>query len=350
MRHPVIFGAFLLGCAFLVSAAVQPLDYFNFAADTLNSLTATSSATSTTAAAPATRATLVDVVRQLQDQIQYLANTVNSMRADIGAAKMRATFKRNLAKGDSGSDVRTLQEILIQIADIYPANADASSIVSGHYGPLTEAAMKRFQAQEGLKQTGVFDDETREKFYDAVSGLLVEDDSGVKLSPVDLSGLPDFQNLSDLQKQVADLSNATEAGNTNINTLQDEITELDSRLATAESNLILLQGETTNLAGSIPAPAQSQSISITNLATSSIAKNSVTITWNTNTTGTSEVDYSLNSSLTSPTIVTSSTLLTIHRVILSSLSASTKYYFKAVSRDASGGTISSPIQWFTTTP
>lgn len=57
---------------------------------------------------------------------------------------------RNLSRGDTGNDVRTLQVFLIeQATGIYP-----EALVTGTYGPLTEQAVQRFQEREGIAQEG----------------------------------------------------------------------------------------------------------------------------------------------------------------------------------------------------
>jgi len=56
---------------------------------------------------------------------------------------------RTLRKGDEGEDVRGLQKILIGAGHLPGGSAD------GHFGPRTEAATKRLQAQLGLVADGI---------------------------------------------------------------------------------------------------------------------------------------------------------------------------------------------------
>ena len=57
--------------------------------------------------------------------------------------------------GMQGSDVRTFQTLLAKDPSIYP-----EGIISGYFGPLTRAAVKRLQARHGLPQTGRADAQT----------------------------------------------------------------------------------------------------------------------------------------------------------------------------------------------
>lgn len=65
------------------------------------------------------------------------------------ASPVAAGLTRQLGSGSEGDDVRSLQEFLAKDSSIYPEGK-----VTGHYGPLTVAAVKRFQAIYGLTQVG----------------------------------------------------------------------------------------------------------------------------------------------------------------------------------------------------
>ena len=76
---------------------------------------------------------------------------------------------RSLKKGSLGSDVKTLQELLNQIAIVTPA-----LVVDGDFGSKTEAAIKTFQKKTGIKQDGIYGDET----HKALMGAVADDDAG----------------------------------------------------------------------------------------------------------------------------------------------------------------------------
>ena len=62
-----------------------------------------------------------------------------------------------LQKGASGDEVKTLQQFLISRGVL------GSGSATGYFGSLTEAAVKKFQAEVGLEQVGIVGPITREK-------------------------------------------------------------------------------------------------------------------------------------------------------------------------------------------
>ena len=62
------------------------------------------------------------------------------------------------AFGFSNDQVTLLQQMLSHDPEIYP-----EAIITGYYGPLTEAAVKRFQQKYGIEQTGIAGPQTRVK-------------------------------------------------------------------------------------------------------------------------------------------------------------------------------------------
>jgi len=64
-------------------------------------------------------------------------------------------FTQVYAQGDTDPEVAHLQEMLARY-NVYPENR-----VTSYFGPLTEAALKRFQAMYGVPQTGIVDPQTQ---------------------------------------------------------------------------------------------------------------------------------------------------------------------------------------------
>jgi hypothetical protein len=64
------------------------------------------------------------------------------------APPVQKVFLRNLAYGTTGHEVTLLQQLLFEDGD-YPAD-----LVTGYYGPLTEAAVRVFQAKYGIVSYG----------------------------------------------------------------------------------------------------------------------------------------------------------------------------------------------------
>ncbi len=67
--------------------------------------------------------------------------------ASIGIANAAITSTLDL--GASGSQVTELQQFLATDVNIYP-----SGLVTGYFGPLTQAGVKRFQAAQGIVSSG----------------------------------------------------------------------------------------------------------------------------------------------------------------------------------------------------
>lgn len=70
-------------------------------------------------------------------------------------------LSRDLAYGSRGGDIVLLQKMLAQDATNYPAKR-----ITGHYGELTQKAVRGFQSDNGLPATGVVDAATRAKLND----------------------------------------------------------------------------------------------------------------------------------------------------------------------------------------
>lgn len=67
-------------------------------------------------------------------------------------------FTEELEYGDRGTDVHNLQTLLAAYPDLYP-----EGLVTGYFGPLTRAAVRRFQEKFGLEVTGRLDVATRQQ-------------------------------------------------------------------------------------------------------------------------------------------------------------------------------------------
>ncbi len=87
---------------------------------------------------------------------------------------------------------------------------------------------------------------------------------------------------------------------------------------------------------------------ITSVATSAITGNSATVTWTTNETSTSQVEYGLTTTYGSQTTL-AATLVTSHTQALSGLSGATTYHYRVYSRDAAGNLATSADATFSTT-
>ena len=76
---------------------------------------------------------------------------------------------RTLKNGSKGTDVKTLQEFLLQLEYSLPKYGD-----DGEFGSETETALKAFQRKIGIKQDGIYGSETHAALMDAIA----DDDEG----------------------------------------------------------------------------------------------------------------------------------------------------------------------------
>lgn len=86
--------------------------------------------------------------------------TANMATAEPAAADSCYTWGRTLSRGDSGSDVRQLQE---RVAGW--AGRGQNIAIDGQFGPATESAVRRFQAGYGLSVDGIAGPQTYSKIY-----------------------------------------------------------------------------------------------------------------------------------------------------------------------------------------
>jgi len=86
---------------------------------------------------------------QAQIQAQGTATTTSQVPAAPGGAVACPHVSRSLKKGSSGADVTRLQQFLALDPSIYPEGQ-----ITGYYGPLTEAAIKRFQCKFNIACSG----------------------------------------------------------------------------------------------------------------------------------------------------------------------------------------------------
>jgi len=85
-------------------------------------------------------------VQQLQAQLGQSGTATPGVSYDSSSCPL---IGRSLKLGSSGDDVRRLQQFLARDPSIYPEGT-----ASGYYGPLTEAAVKRWQTKYNIVSTG----------------------------------------------------------------------------------------------------------------------------------------------------------------------------------------------------
>lgn len=98
-------------------------------------------------------ANLLAQLRALQEQIADLQAQQATLRTEV---RETIQLTRTLVRGASGADVEELQKLLASDSEIYP-----EGLITGFFGPLTEAAIRRFQERFGIEQVGTVGPITR---------------------------------------------------------------------------------------------------------------------------------------------------------------------------------------------
>jgi peptidoglycan hydrolase-like protein with peptidoglycan-binding domain len=124
-------------------------------------------------------------------------NERESQQVSFGKAPLRRmtaySFPDAIQTGDTGIEVQHLQQLLVEHPNLYP-----KKLVTGYFGNYTEAAVEKFQAQQGLPQTGVVDEITANKL------------NGLDLPALDIS-LGQLTSTFSKNLQYGDFNNDVEA-------------------------------------------------------------------------------------------------------------------------------------------
>lgn len=112
-------------------------------------------------------------------QLQAKLAQVEAQLSQTQSSTPAFMFTTGLAPGDSGSDVTELQQVLAQ-------QGYFTGTPNGHYGPMTTAAVKKFQAAQGLAKLGYVGPGTR-----AALNLLIGSTSAAPASAAAASSVGD---------------------------------------------------------------------------------------------------------------------------------------------------------------
>ena len=93
-------------------------------------------------------ASLQAQLQQLQDQLSQLEANGGGSSSGLGNVSVCPSLTRTLSIGISGNDVSSLQQYLTQTGDYTYGQ------VTGYYGPVTEAAVQRWQSRNGVVSYG----------------------------------------------------------------------------------------------------------------------------------------------------------------------------------------------------
>lgn len=148
----------IIGISILLSVPCAPV-FVGAVVDSTTTDTTDSTTTDSTEDPATTSSTiqaLLDQINTLKSQILALQTRLQEMKKSASEVKeakeqVKQTLRitRQLWQGLSNEDVKLLQETLATDPDIYP-----EGLTTGYFGPLTYAAVKRFQKKAGIEQVG----------------------------------------------------------------------------------------------------------------------------------------------------------------------------------------------------
>lgn len=100
-------------------------------------------------------ASLQKIIDDLRAQIAALTQSQQQSAAQIATLQSQLKLSRNLHQGESGDDVKLLQQTLATDPSLFPGAP------TGFFGNLTREAVKKLQERLGLEQTGEIGPQTR---------------------------------------------------------------------------------------------------------------------------------------------------------------------------------------------
>lgn len=115
----------------------------------------------------ATVSSLLERIAQLKAQIGELEKQQQALHKEEG--QIIKELVKTLREGAEGDDVRAIQALLAEDMEVYP-----EGVISGYYGRLTAAAVKRFQKKHGFEQVGHVGPKTLKKLNDLLHEDAVE--------------------------------------------------------------------------------------------------------------------------------------------------------------------------------
>ncbi len=297
-----------------------------------------------------------------QKETAAVKEEVASAKQEIAEVKHELQLTRSLQRGAKGDDVRKLQEFLAEkFSDLYP-----EGLITGFFGPATEAAIKKLQAQHGIEQVGFIGPKTLFK----INELILEGAGESGKIPQGLLRAPGIQKklnetTTPISAMTAPATPATttpaipaqpigQTGTTTIPAIPAIATGQATTTVPVPTPVPTLTppsppSTATTTPAPTPAPTADTTVPvISNIQATTITAISAVITWTTNEPATSQVIYDPTTSYFSSTAIDFN-LVTSHRVTLTGLTPSTLYHYAVNSQDAANNRATSGDHTFTTT-
>jgi len=295
---------------------------------------------------------LLQQIKLLQAQLAELQTKQASLRQEL---QNTLQLTRTLALGMSGEDVKALQALLASDLDIYP-----EGLITGFFGPLTEKAVKKFQARFGIEAVGIVGPLTRNTL-NSLFGHINNGKGSLNRGPgniFDVFEIGDDDDDVDLSEFTPGTSGIKvchiPAGNVAVAhtiavggpAVQAHLRHGDTLGACASDD----EDDDDNDDEDDDTDTTAQDISDIDVDVTS--STDATVTWETDEDADSTVWYSTDEDFETDDAdtkeETDSDLVTNHSIDLSGLIASTTYYFMVGSEDEAGNQATSSVDSFIT--
>lgn len=133
------------------------------------------------------KAALVEQIEELKARVSELQEKVEKMRSEQQTLREETdALRRELREGMRGEDVEKLQEVLATDSSVYP-----EGLVTGYFGPLTKAAVRRFRMEHDLGEK----DEVSGKSLEVLNRLITEGAGNSGNIPPGLLTAPGLANV-----------------------------------------------------------------------------------------------------------------------------------------------------------
>jgi peptidoglycan hydrolase-like protein with peptidoglycan-binding domain len=269
-----------------------------------------------------------DSATSTKAQRDALKSQIKDAKGDLKDAKRELKFVRSLTRGMSGDDVRDLQELLAQDPTIF-----SLANITGFFGPLTEEAIRKFQRKHGIEAIGVFGPKTQAKILALFVGRELPPGIIARLGLAGASTTPGQGFVTICHKPAGAAQQ----------TLVVAVPALGAHLGHGDSVGVC--------AGTTPTPTDTTRPVISAVSASSTSSTTAQVLWTTNENSSGRVWYGTASPLVlggSTANVFNGAFSLSHVFNLSSLTASTTYFFVVESKDPANNTATSSQSSFTT--
>ncbi len=269
----------------------------------------------------------------LVNQIQTFQSQINALKAQQQEAI--AALVTTLKQGTTSDQVAVLQALLASDPSIYP-----EGIISGYFGKLTAQAVKRFQKMNGLDQVGNVGPKTLKMLQKLLDKYPLAFGSASTTSATGNRGQGNYRRLC----AIIPPGHLIAPG-----WLKKHASE-DGMIVSECQSQNLPKGIRDALEGKRGSDTTTDIVAptISRVETRDIATTTAVVRWETNEKATSQVEYGISTSYGSSTALSLS-LVKLHNVTLSGLTASTTYYYRVASKDAANNLATSSTQSFVTT-